>query len=114
MAISTVERSRPDSSTWPATLAAPSTSPAMRSGVSRRVTPPGYLGPSATGRGRWAGWQAATRGYCGAMADVLRVELVDDHEVVREGLTALLAAEKRLAVVGEAGTVAEAGRRGGD
>ena len=47
------------------------------------------------------------------MAGVLRIELVDDHEVVREGLKALLDAERDLEVVGEAGTVAEAVRRVG-
>jgi len=47
------------------------------------------------------------------MAKALRIELVDDHEVVREGLKALLEAEKDLTVVGEAGTVAEAVRRVG-
>lgn len=47
------------------------------------------------------------------MAEALRIELVDDHEVVREGLKGLLNAEKDLTVVGEAGTVAEAVRRVG-
>jgi len=47
------------------------------------------------------------------MAKALRIELVDDHEVVREGLKALLEAEKDLTVVGEAGTVGEAVRRVG-
>ena len=39
--------------------------------------------------------------------------LVDDHEVVREGLRALLDAEDGIEVVGEAGTVADAVRRVG-
>jgi DNA-binding NarL/FixJ family response regulator len=43
----------------------------------------------------------------------LRIVLVDDHEVVREGLRALLDAEEGIDVVGEAGTVAEAVRRVG-
>lgn len=47
------------------------------------------------------------------MADELRIELVDDHEVVRRGLKTLLEAEKDIRVVGEAGTVAEAVRRVG-
>jgi DNA-binding NarL/FixJ family response regulator len=47
------------------------------------------------------------------MAKPLRIELVDDHEVVREGLKALLDAEDDLEVVGEASTVAEAVRRVG-
>jgi DNA-binding NarL/FixJ family response regulator len=43
----------------------------------------------------------------------LRVLLVDDHEVVRQGLKALLDAEDSIHVVGEAGTAAEAVRRVG-
>jgi DNA-binding NarL/FixJ family response regulator len=38
----------------------------------------------------------------------LRVFLLDDHEVVRSGLRALLEASDDIVVVGEAGTVAEA------
>jgi DNA-binding NarL/FixJ family response regulator len=38
----------------------------------------------------------------------MRVFLLDDHEVVRQGLKALLEAEDDLEVVGEAGTAAEA------
>src|ERR1051325_3670719 len=38
----------------------------------------------------------------------LRVMIVDDHEVVREGLRALLNRRPGMRVVGEAGTVAEA------
>ncbi len=38
----------------------------------------------------------------------LRVMLVDDHEVVREGLRTLLGRQKGMLVVGEAGTAAEA------
>jgi DNA-binding NarL/FixJ family response regulator len=47
------------------------------------------------------------------MAETLRIVLVDDHEVVREGLRALLDAEEDIQVVGEAGTVADAVRRVG-
>jgi len=43
----------------------------------------------------------------------LKVLLVDDHEIVRAGLKALLDAEDDLVVVGEAGTVTEAVRRVG-
>lgn len=39
---------------------------------------------------------------------MVRVFLVDDHEVVRRGLIDLLSADDELEVVGEAGTVAEA------
>jgi DNA-binding NarL/FixJ family response regulator len=44
----------------------------------------------------------------GMAAEPLRVFLLDDHEVVRQGLKALLDAEPDLEVVGEAGTAAEA------
>jgi len=47
------------------------------------------------------------------MTDSLRIVLVDDHEVVREGLRALLDAEEGIEVVGEAGTVSDAVRRVG-
>ena len=47
------------------------------------------------------------------MSEVLRIELVDDHEVVRQGLRALLDAEHDLEVVGEAASVEEAVRRVG-
>jgi DNA-binding NarL/FixJ family response regulator len=47
------------------------------------------------------------------MSDKLRIELVDDHEVVRQGLKALLDAEDDLDVVGEASSVEEAVRRVG-
>ncbi len=43
----------------------------------------------------------------------LRVLLVDDHEVVRAGIKALLDAEDDIVVVGEAGTAAEGVRRVG-
>ena len=39
---------------------------------------------------------------------IVRAFLVDDHEVVRRGLTELLSADPELTVVGEAGSVAEA------
>ena len=42
------------------------------------------------------------------MASQTRVLIVDDHEVVREGLRALLKRRPQLAVVGEAGSVASA------
>ncbi len=42
----------------------------------------------------------------------LRVFLVDDHEVVRNGLRAMLEADGDIEVVGEAGTAAEATARG--
>lgn len=52
-------------------------------------------GSSATGASR-------------ADADALKVMLVDDHEVVRQGLRAVLEDESDLAVVAEAGTAEEA------
>ena len=55
----------------------------------------------------------AERGYAGIVVDELRIELVDDHEVVRRGLKTLLESEDDIKVVGEAGTVAEAVRRVG-
>lgn len=42
---------------------------------------------------------------------MIRVYLLDDHEVVRRGLTALLESEGDLTVVGESGSAAEAARR---
>jgi DNA-binding NarL/FixJ family response regulator len=47
------------------------------------------------------------------MGSTLRIQLVDDHEVVRQGLKSLIDAEDDLEVVGEAGTVEEAVRRAG-
>ena len=47
------------------------------------------------------------------MTDVLRIELVDDHEIVRQGLRTMIEAEDDLTIVGEAGTVEEAIRRVG-
>ncbi|HSY16129.1 MAG TPA: response regulator transcription factor [Jatrophihabitantaceae bacterium] len=42
---------------------------------------------------------------------VIRVFLLDDHEIVRRGVAELISAESDLVVVGEASTVAEALRR---
>jgi two-component system, NarL family, response regulator DevR len=42
---------------------------------------------------------------------MIRVFLVDDHEIVRRGIAQLVDAEPDLEVVGEAGTVREAARR---
>jgi two-component system response regulator DevR len=42
---------------------------------------------------------------------MIRVFLVDDHEIVRGGIAQLVDAETDLTVVGEAGSVTEAGRR---
>jgi two-component system response regulator DevR len=46
-------------------------------------------------------------------SESLRVLLVDDHEVVRQGLRALLESNETIDVVGEAGTAADAVRRVG-
>jgi DNA-binding NarL/FixJ family response regulator len=43
----------------------------------------------------------------------MKVLLVDDHEIVREGLRAMLEAQDDIQVVGEAGTAADAVRRVG-
>ena len=45
------------------------------------------------------------------MTDVVRVYLVDDHEIVRRGLRELLQLEDDIEVVGESGTADEATRR---
>ncbi|MFE1644285.1 response regulator [Microbacterium sp. P01] len=42
---------------------------------------------------------------------MIRVFLVDDHEIVRRGIAQLIGSEADLIVVGEAGTVCEAARR---
>jgi DNA-binding NarL/FixJ family response regulator len=42
------------------------------------------------------------------MSDTIRVFLLDDHEIVREGLRALLDSQEGFEVVGEAATAAEA------
>ena len=55
---------------------------------------------------------ASGSGYSGVVAKT-RVLLVDDHEVVRQGLKALVDAQDDLVVVGEAGSAAEAVRRVG-
>ena len=51
--------------------------------------------------------------YRGSVSEGLRIELVDDHEVVRQGVKAMLDAEQDMTVVGEAGSVEEAIRRVG-
>ncbi len=43
----------------------------------------------------------------------MKILLVDDHEIVRQGIKALIEAEKDFSVVGEAGTVADAIKRTG-
>jgi two-component system response regulator DevR len=47
------------------------------------------------------------------VTETLRIELVDDHEVVRQGVKALLDSEDDFEVVGEASSVEEAIRRVG-
>ncbi len=90
--------------------------------------PPGQVGRTLPGRGRTRARDEGPvpRGSHGAVAtprrwddpgmdDIaapegsrLRVFLLDDHEVVRQGLRALIDSEPDLEVVGEAGTAAEA------
>lgn len=65
---------------------------------------------SGTDQGRSA-LLAEHRQWCDDLVDdepTIRVFLVDDHEVVRDGLRALIDASDDLGVVGEAGTCAEA------
>ena len=50
----------------------------------------------------------ASRQQRGGFAMVVRVFLVDDHEVVRRGIVDLLGSDPELEVVGEAGSVAQA------
>ena len=45
------------------------------------------------------------------MADTIRVYLLDDHDVVRQGLRFLLEQQDDIEVVGEAGTATEAAAR---
>jgi two-component system response regulator DevR len=47
----------------------------------------------------------------GTRTGVIKVFLLDDHEIVRRGIAELLSGEEDLEVVGEAGTAAEALRR---
>ncbi len=60
-------------------------------------------GLRSRGRPAHRGRPTVTRG-----TEVVRIFLVDDHEVVRRGLVQLLESEGDLTVVGEAATVAEA------
>jgi two-component system, NarL family, nitrate/nitrite response regulator NarL len=50
----------------------------------------------------------------GLPAAPIRILVVDDHTLFRRGLTALLTAQPRFAVVGEAGDASEAHRRAGE
>ena len=45
------------------------------------------------------------------MTEPIRVYLLDDHEIVRRGITELLESEGDIVVVGESGLAAEAARR---
>src|SRR6266567_4083488 len=68
---------------------------------------PGCAGRSRPDRGR--GTSAPRRATMSGMAgDRLRILLVDDHEVVRDGVKSLIDANDDLSVVAEAGTVKEA------
>jgi len=51
---------------------------------------------------------AIRRVRCGEMANMIRVFLLDDHEIVRRGLRDLLEAGEGIEIVGEAGTAEEA------
>src|ERR1700727_3509631 len=57
----------------------------------------------APGAGRWSAWR------CRSMAaDAIRVLIVDDHAVVREGLRTFLELQDGIAVIGEAADGVEA------
>ena len=43
-----------------------------------------------------------------ASKDILKILIVDDHDIVRKGLAMLISRQEDLSVVAEAGTVAEA------
>jgi len=58
----------------------------------------------ATGRAQHAG----SAGHSANAPRQLRLLLVDDHEVVRQGLAAVISRRENFQVVGEAGTVADA------
>ena len=65
----------------------------------------------------WGGWQGSQvqplATVCGARGFRLRVLVVDDHPVVREGLRALLTSQDDIEVAGEAASGASAIRRAG-
>src|SRR5262249_54117985 len=63
------------------------------------------LGLNETGRGRRDGARESMRG---AGANRIRVYLIDDHPIVREGFVRTLADEPDIEVVGHSGTAAEA------
>lgn len=60
--------------------------------------------------GRWPTWPATHAGRSARMSDAIRVRvvLVDDHPVVRDGLRASLESSQEFDVVGEAGSGEEA------
>src|SRR4029453_6530147 len=61
-------------------------------------------------RGRWRADTRQTRA-CGTTGFVIRVFLLDDHEVVRRGLRDMLEQEGDIEVVGESGSAVEATHR---
>jgi DNA-binding NarL/FixJ family response regulator len=64
------------------------------------------IGPLPQGHGLLG--VTLTEGATLRIPDIIRIRLVDDHEVVRQGLRSLLERREHLRVVAEAGTVAEA------
>jgi DNA-binding NarL/FixJ family response regulator len=72
---------------------------------------PRRLGPKVPDRGDEGPWSLAAAGPSGetaVMTAPITVFLLDDHEVVRRGMCALLESEGDIRVVGEASTTAEA------
>src|SRR5207248_9448251 len=80
--------------------------PRQHGGAGPRPRRGGQLGGGRRARGAPA--VAYPRRTGGMMAAVVRIFLLDDHEVVRRGLTELFDAEDDLEVVGEAGTAEQA------
>lgn len=94
----------------PAGGGAGSSRPLDAAGVGRRATRRvgvGHLGSGANGYGAWADGHGASA-LSRAPASGIRVLLVDDHAIVREGLRMLLAGAPDMTVVGDTGNGSDA------